>query len=198
MQRSKLTKRLIKMSPESGSWWCWNMLKRVETCWNMAGPRSYSWLFQPLAGPRPANRLERWRRRVVLSGGCTKLRQFSYVVIEKIHEKYPEHMNFVGFCWISQILLCPTYGFPPRWMVAWVTAGSCLGGILGRSILRPPWGRALCLFGPLEPLRVEGPEIGKHRGVGESDLSALMWRCRIMTDHALSHTYVIIWLYVYR
>ena len=49
-----------------------------------------------------------------------------------------------------------------------------LPGFLGRSILRPPWGRATCLVEPLELLRVEGPETGKHRGVGESGLSALM------------------------
>ena len=158
------------MSPESGSWWCWNMLKRVETCWNMAGPRSYSWLFQPLAGPRPANRLERWRRRVVLSGGCTKLRQCSYVFIEKIHEKYQKHMNFVGFLlgflrFCCAQLMDETTTLEAAWVPWQVNPETALG---------------------------EGTVSGRTIGTAASRRTSvhwLMWRCRIMTDHALSHIY---------
>lgn len=183
------------MSPEPGSWWCWNMLKRVETCWNMAGPRSYSWLFQPLAGPRPANRLERWRRRVVLSGGCTKLRQFSYVFIEKISWKIPKTYEFCCFFLISQILLCPTYGFPPRWMVAWVTAGSCLGSLAGQSWDRPGGGQRVwsnhwncCESKDRRPENTG--ELGSRASVHWCEGAGSFWSCTI----TYICNYMIIWI----
>ena len=187
------------MSPEPGSWWCWNMLKRVETCWNMAGPRSYSWLFQPLAGPRPANRLERWRRRVVLSGGCTKLRQFSYVFIEKISWKMPKTYEFCCFFWFlrfccAQLMDFHHVGWPhglqlgAAWVPWQVNPETALGegNVSGRTI------------GTAASRRTGDRKTPGSWGVGPQCIDV---KVQDHSDHALSHTYVIIWLYelyVYR
>ena len=195
------------MSPESGSRWCLNMLKRVEI-----------FLAPAAAGPRPANRLERWHRRVwamhqvaakmlprcchgrsywILLNICSQRKCISRKKRKKTDELCWIAMDFSDFAvpnlWISTML------------VAGDTAGSCLDhgdhGVLGRSNLRPPWGRAMCLVAPLEPLRVEGPENGPEVGPQciscEGAVSWFMMRYHVCIYICFTNISIYLYIYIY-